>query len=276
MLNKHNLNVAEFATKEESRYTLSAIQVTPEATIATDGHRLVHVTTPKEDPANFPQVNGVHPTREFTPFLLHRDHALKILKTLPSKSVFPILKYAVIGTESEDNGRAVIATVGDLDNPQVFQPRKLDGKFPDWTLILPKKENAVMAIAVNGRYLATLAKAAAEFTEDTRNEQITLYLYGPNKQFLIEALNSDTGQVWTGIIMPQKGDGELPNVAEERWRRIKFLEEGLRRIRAMFERDEDGETLHQIIDEMIGAVTTQERANADTAHAQAGERETEA
>ncbi len=268
------MNVAEFATKEESRYALSAIHVTPEATIATDGHRLVHVTTPKEDPANFPAVSGVHPTREFTPFLLHRDHALKILKTLPSKSVLPILKHAVIGSESEDNGRAVIATAGDLDNPQVFQPRKLDGKFPDWTLILPKKENALMAVAVNGRYLATLAKAAAEFTEDTRNEQITLYLYGPNKQFLIEALNSDTGQVWTGIIMPQRADGQLPNVAEERRLRIAFLEEGLRRIRAMFERDEDGETLHQIIDGMIGPETKPDKANADAAREQIEEKKT--
>jgi hypothetical protein len=56
LLNKHNLAVSAFASQEESRYTLKAIQVTERETVATDGHILARVSNPNIKPEQFPSI----------------------------------------------------------------------------------------------------------------------------------------------------------------------------------------------------------------------------
>ena len=69
-LNKHNLNIAKLAAKDESRYSLTGIRVSPDETICTDCHQLTPVTTPKVDVEQFPAKDGFKPTRKFEPFAL--------------------------------------------------------------------------------------------------------------------------------------------------------------------------------------------------------------
>ena len=96
LLNRHNLNVAKFCSKEVSRYTLDVIQVSKQGTVATDGYRLAIVTLPSEKDENFPQDVG---GRTINPAQLVDDQsvnveskaALAAAKAIPKKSTIPAL-----------------------------------------------------------------------------------------------------------------------------------------------------------------------------------------
>ena len=97
MLNRHNLNIARLAAKDESRYMVTGVRVSPSETIATDGRQLTRVTTPKFKADDFPVKDGFKPTTTFEPFILPAQSALAIAKALPKKSTLPILLNAAIG-----------------------------------------------------------------------------------------------------------------------------------------------------------------------------------
>ena len=77
MLNKHNLNIAKLTPKDESRYSLTSILVSPDETVCTDGFQVTKVSTPKVAIENFPAKDGFKPTRKFEPFLLSAEAALR-------------------------------------------------------------------------------------------------------------------------------------------------------------------------------------------------------
>jgi hypothetical protein len=83
LLNKHSLNVHEFAAQEESRYTLRAIHVTEQETVATNGHYLVRVSHPTINPNQFPVVPGFKNGAAFKSFLFPVDAVKQLLKALP-------------------------------------------------------------------------------------------------------------------------------------------------------------------------------------------------
>ena len=141
MLNKHNLNLAALASKEMSRFTLNGILVTPTETVETDGHQLCTVSMQKTDTEAVPHPNGVDfaPAADWKPFILPAGEALDIAKAIPKKSTVPICQNAFIGAKTDVNGTAQIA-VTNLEQFRVFNPRKLEGNFPDWKRVIPKPE----------------------------------------------------------------------------------------------------------------------------------------
>lgn len=169
MLNKANFIVTEFASKEESRYTLQAIQVRPEATVATNGHYLAWVSTDGQDPANFPVIEGFPGGDKYwKPFLLDVESAKQIAKALPKKTTIPVLQYAAVhvngvtvespdGTKTQDQDKgiqSVSLAVTDLERPQVFRPRVPEGTFPNFQAVIPDWEKDVaFEITVDARYL---------------------------------------------------------------------------------------------------------------------------
>ena len=137
LLNKHNFAVADFVSKEQSRYTLQAIYVSDQGTCATDGHQLVRISLPAEKSKQFPSIEGVTPTNgHVKPFLLDVTAAKQIAKAVPKSKNLPILNHALVGEPTEQN--ACIA-VTDLDNPQVFRPRTPSGNFPNVDAVIPQK-----------------------------------------------------------------------------------------------------------------------------------------
>ena len=58
MLNKNTLQLAQAASKEESKYTLNGILVEPGNVVVTDGHQLIVMSTDKTPAQDFPQVAG--------------------------------------------------------------------------------------------------------------------------------------------------------------------------------------------------------------------------
>lgn len=204
MLNKHNLSIASFASKEESRYTLQGILVTPKATVATNGHYLVWVSDAKDRKAkDYPQVLGFAGASDtFTPFILSRDAALAIAKVTPSKERIPILNHVAVAKD----GNAMAVT--DLERPQVFPVRHVEGKFPQYEVVIPKYEDAVARITLSAEYLAQIAKQFAGFA-DKRNTPVTLsfYKHGENDDIgtnsvRFDAVSADGNQGMTAVLMP--------------------------------------------------------------------------
>ena len=206
MLNKHNLAVHQFANREEWRYGNSCIHVTPKETIATDGTVLVRVSTPELDPKSFPQVDGITASTTFKPFNLPVDAAKAIEKSIPKKCSIPILSNVMIDGKATDakpkDGMpdCAVLAVSDLENPQVFRPKKDDGKFPNWQTATPKREDAKFAICLDARLLAKLAQFAAKFAND-RTRELRIRFYADDKPIRLDARSED-GQEWTGVLMP--------------------------------------------------------------------------
>lgn len=200
LINKHNLKVAEFASKEESRYMLKAIQISEDGTTATNGHYMVNVSLPKAEAKNFPQIEGFEPLAQAESMLLDRDTALKIEKAMPKNENIPVLNHANVGKPGETT---LNLAVTDLDSTQIFKPRKITGQFPNWKAVLPTGE-PVVEIAFSADYLMQLARAAAAFTslECNGGAMVRLRLYGSDKAALFETVNTDTEQKWTGVLMP--------------------------------------------------------------------------
>lgn len=204
MLNKHNFSMAEFAGGE-TRYALDCIHITPEETVVTNGESLVKVTLPKAPLENFPPVDGVKPSVKFKPFSISAAVAAKIGKAIPNDKQIPALNFAAIDGKRTDAGENAIFAVSDLETPQVFSPRKSTTPYPKYQEVIPDKEKATFSIALNAEHLAKLAKAAGKF-QDGRwgNNEVRLYFTEQEKPVLMEAVNSETGQTWTGVLMPMR------------------------------------------------------------------------
>jgi DNA polymerase III sliding clamp (beta) subunit (PCNA family) len=201
LLNKHNLAVSQFVSKEESRYTLKAIQVCEEGTIATDGHRLVKVSLPKLASKNhFPSIDGFTISSGTYDFLLSKDAINKIEKAIPKESTIPALSHVAVGEKTD--GDTLSLAVTDLDTAQVFKPRKMTGQFPNWKAVIPQSE-PIFEIEVDAEYLAEMAKAAAQFTDDKQHHAVRLRFY---KKFgapiVFEAVRENTEQTFLGLLMP--------------------------------------------------------------------------
>ena len=209
MLNKANLLVTEFASKEESRYTMQAIQVTPEATIATNGYYLAWVSTSRMSPENFPVVEGFDGgQKDFQPFLLDLGSAKQISKALPKNTTIPVLGFAAIHTTEDGDGKVhPQICVADLERPQVFHPKVPDGKFPNYQAIMPKIEDEMFSIALDADYLVTIAKAFAAFVPG-KGRRVVLRFYKPDEAVRLDATNGEQGM--TVVLMSMRNDDPDP------------------------------------------------------------------
>ena len=180
MLNRHNLSIAKFASKNVRRSGLMSIHISPAQTTATDGSVLASVTTAKMDPESTPEIAGFSgAVTDFAPFLIDAETALKIGKALPRKTRIPILAFAFIGRETEGNGTAEIA-VTDLDTARVFRPKKMGQRYPDWEKAIPEERRLAGSITVNAASLIALLQAAKELA-DSRAPLVRISVYSkPN------------------------------------------------------------------------------------------------
>jgi hypothetical protein len=233
MLNKHNLEIAELASKDESRFTLNAIYVTPEATVETDGHQLVMVTTPDIDAESFPATPGVTPTKKFKPFLLDAETALKIAKAIPRKTTLPVLACVAIGSESDKEppkaakgedqqpGTAVLA-VNNLESPQVFQPKKMKGNFPDYERVIPKPGSEFFQVGFDLNILVPVLERFQKFLKPDRNikppapvsfqfQQPTEGSSGAINHNALRLDAENDGQKMTAVVMPLRHGDDAAN-----------------------------------------------------------------
>lgn len=204
MLNRHNFAILPFVSKEQSRYTLNALQVTKDATIATDGHRLGWVSVSKCKSENYPVVANVgKPTDDFAPFLLERDTAVKIAKSIPSKESIPALNHAAVSQETVDGEVKTTITATDLENTAIHPIRKFSGMFPQYQNVIPKLESAKFQITLSAAYLMEIAKAFNSFNE--RDKAVLISFTDAESPVRFDARNQETEQAMTVVLMPMRG-----------------------------------------------------------------------
>ncbi|MGH9966887.1 MAG: hypothetical protein ACREBG_03500, partial [Pyrinomonadaceae bacterium] len=210
MLNKFNLRIAQFASQEASRYTLTALLITSKATVATDGSSLVWVSVPSTKSEDFPFANfpaGIpQPSDTFTPFLLNADAAKAIEKVIPKESGLTILNHVAVSQEKDAEGRLQTALcVTDLETPQVFRPRPVSGTFPPYENLFSSKK-PLRRVAVSARYLARIAKFAAEFS--ARGEGMdALYISIPQNEkdpIRFDCHRDNEEQGMSALLMPMR------------------------------------------------------------------------
>src|SRR5437762_4166444 len=139
LYSKQNFEIAKMASKEENRYTLQAILVTPDETVVTDGHRMARVSTVNSGIIleHFPIVPGWE-TAPGQRFLFPADAALKVAKLMPVKQTIPILNYAApLKIVQPIEGKTTAQSVGfvstDLESPSAVQGGEPRGSVsPFW------------------------------------------------------------------------------------------------------------------------------------------------
>jgi len=204
------MNVAQFASKEESRFAITGILVEEHATVATNGHYLAWVSEDSAEASAFPIVPGFGAAAadERKKFLLDRESALAIAKAVPNGKSLPILSHVAVKTETNvENGETQgVLAVTDLERPQVFHPKPSSGQFPNYQAVIPDWDKAKFRISVNADYLALIAKAFAGFAGEP-HKTVVLSFYGEDHAMRFDGSTRD-GQGMTAVLMPMRGTGD--------------------------------------------------------------------
>lgn len=209
MFNKYNVALAALASKEESRYMLHAIQVTPKETVATDGNVLGRVTTPNFEADSFPMTDSFVAKKEFDPFLLPVETAKQIAKALPlpDKPSIPILGNAAINSKTE-NGKVQVG-VTDLEHWQTFDVPPMSGTFPDYRKVEQKKDKAKFEVILDAQKVKQMIDFLAKFAKEGRGQSPVKFRFYDGKEAIRLDARADTGQEFMGLIMPMR-DGNDP------------------------------------------------------------------
>jgi hypothetical protein len=207
LVNKRNLELAKLASKEESRYQLSAILLTEAETVVTDGHILARVSLPEHKPEQFPVIEGFTPNGSNRDALIPREAALDAAKRITKKTSIPILTCAAVSVDdkpkdaSGDEAKSATVTIAttDLDTHHITPTREPEGCFPNWHVIWPKE--AKLEIVLDCKLLIGLLQQAAQFGQYAR-----FRFYGPDKAVRIDTQKNDDGQEFNALLMPARMD----------------------------------------------------------------------
>jgi DNA polymerase III sliding clamp (beta) subunit (PCNA family) len=200
MLNRHNFNIAKLVDDNASRFTLDGICVKNDRTEVATNHYLMTVSAPELDNDNFPSIPDFTPLNFHESFIISKDDALKISKAIPKKHTMPICQNAIIGSQTAENGHAYIG-INDLNSKQIFQAKKIEGRFPDTSQVIPSQGKAKLTISFDSKLMAKLLNAMADAIDD-KQPIVTFRFTDATSQVRIDAKNKETGQEIIGVIMP--------------------------------------------------------------------------
>jgi hypothetical protein len=205
LLNKFNLSIAKLASKEVSRFTLSGIHVTPKATVVTDGHSLMAVSTLETPAEGFPNRtdSGLTLQDTFKPFNLSAELALKAAADLPKRSNLPILQCAAIAVNGDPNKPKVLTT--DLERHAEY-PAMESANFPDWERVMPRTDAANFAISLDARKLKPILEQFIAFADTVSKDRapVTFRFEDPTKAVRMDAKANE--QTMTGLLMPMRAE----------------------------------------------------------------------
>ena len=192
LYNSLNLEVAKIASKSEMRPEIAGVFFKNNLTAATDGFRLLEITTPVGvKPEEFPVVDGAAAMRGCQPFIVPA-RSLREIKIPKAKNGLPILQNVAI--KYLDDKRAEFLTT-DLETAKITTARRVEGKFPDYEQLWPAGAPAA-EVVINGELLAELLGIMAKLD---RTGAVKFKFYGKDKPVVVEAGETQKGR---GMIMP--------------------------------------------------------------------------
>jgi hypothetical protein len=205
LVEKRVLGLAEFASKDTTRFVLNGVCLKPGFAEATDGHVLARVPLGEDATEDFPALPDGSALPELTlenPVTLPAAFAKEVLKALPKKHTFPILESAAM--TSAPNGD-VSLYVTDLTTPKVLTSKTVEGEFPKtepiWEGVKANDGATVgMDIALLKRVITYLEK----FGEKKKSTHVSLTFDKESpgtKGMLVEAKLAD-GADFEAVVMP--------------------------------------------------------------------------
>lgn len=204
MFTRWNFDIAGLLPSDQDALLPAAagLLVSPERTVETDGHQLVVVTAPEGQPNLFDQPDGLEEAQYFTSFLMDRDSALKIAKSIPKRNPdAPENSMAMLDVHTEAESDSTIAVTEDVRRA-IFKSIKRDAaKFPDPERVIPDLDGARFEIKFNADVLVPILRLFQKFSgQDSPFAPISIRLYGPDKGVRIDA--EACGQKMTAVVMP--------------------------------------------------------------------------
>lgn len=217
--NRFNLQIASIASKDRSRPTMTGVAFWPDRTVATDGYRLVEISTPDQQWLRQEHVLKAVNGETGYPLVVPADACKEFARKLPRKCTFPALECGAIeGVQNGEEGCAIKATLAaTTDAQQVFREevRLIAGKYPDIDGVKPKLQEARAIIALNPELLVSTIQAMNVC--DEREPWVILSVY---KDCITLETASRGGQKAYAIQMGRR----FPESAEEHQQRVDEIE----------------------------------------------------
>lgn len=188
--NSLNLEAVKFTASNDTRPALASVFFKRNATIGTDGYKLVEISTSlKADEDSF-VVNGKKQMAGCEPFLLTASE-VKTIKLKEAKD-----KISGVGLGHLDNDKAELL-IKDANGEGVRIIKRVNDKFPDYANLFPAGEPKAQ-VMLNSDYMAQVAELCGKLKTTTKG--MTMKFYGDDKPLVIEASNDE--QYIRALIMP--------------------------------------------------------------------------
>jgi hypothetical protein len=205
MYNQENFAVAKVASKDQSRYGINCVYCHPKFTVGCDGTALMIVTAPKVNIEDMPIPSEGELTNDFTPFMLDLKDAQKIEKSIPKKSILPILQHVAI-VKSEDKSVFAKLFTTDLQSQNITVSKKVEGEYPQFGKVLPKGK-PIKIIRIQTKLLRNLLSAIEEAQGSVNMPYVDLKIYDKAESPIqLNSINKNTGQRITAILAPMRKD----------------------------------------------------------------------
>lgn len=137
---------------------LEAVHITPEYVEATEGHVLIRVPASGIPVEDFPVVAGMG---NGTGEMLVSAQALRDAgKGIKSNNRIPVCNVLHVGLDAE--GRPVM-TDTDLETPTVRVAQKVEERFPDCDVVIPKAETVKTEVTFRASLLRQIAAFVAKY-----------------------------------------------------------------------------------------------------------------
>jgi len=201
LLSKHNLAIKSFCSKTSEKPEISGIFISPKESAATDGFRLVKVSTIKNLDKEYPEIPNKKLLENFKPFILPKEKAEEVIKIFnPEKTgPLPVLKYA--GVFKSNEKEAEIGTT-DLESFRSVNARIINAHFPDYQQLF-NENGKYVEIKVNAEFLKEIASFFASFTGKLKEVVLKVPLE-KEKAIKFYGENQTDNQTAEALLMPIK------------------------------------------------------------------------
>lgn len=172
------LAVLPATTKEDKRYFMDAVRLTPAQALATNGHVLLIAKeeTPQKD-EDFPIVPGAdfHGDPD-QPVVIPTDIIRSMIATMPKSATLPILDTIRVGANGAPGSMLVAAT--DLQAPRVAVVDMTDIVFPQFERVLLAEDRPEIGAYIAVDVLETLIKSAKAICGSGRRGRKAVIRFG--------------------------------------------------------------------------------------------------
>ena len=166
--------------------------------VATDGVILLAHPVPLDD------VEGV---LEAGQYIIPREALEAIAPAKAGRTALPVKIAIVTPAPTVDaEGRTVAPrTEIEITGATTLRTAPIDGRFPDWRRVMPRKASGVPAL-FDGRLIARIAKAYDYMNDKPKLFQLSIHHNGPDSPSLITGWRGDG----LGVIMPMRDPDTFP------------------------------------------------------------------